>query len=352
MGFFFGIENFGSKILGGVMKAAQWVAPALHKVLLTISGPVGMIHPGIGGALSAGANLAGVVDRIKRGNSGQTSANDSLPLVDGTAQAGISNEYSRGDNRYPSKISTTLPEKDSSVGDVGAQTTYVKSDHQHPLQFSSNIPAIDAANGSYCSSTDYALSNYSHPINVETNAGNILKPDGQGDNGTSTFYIKNDHIHPLSVQVLDPLPDGEATTGLANTYVRSDHIHPINVSSTVPIKDTINGVVGTQTTFSCSDHARPLNVIATFPMAESPLDTAGIVGNSAMYARAYHAHPENYNQNQYNVPAVSKAGGGNDCIIATAFIKTDGLPTHVLMGDGHENVLSIFVLWGDSSTRL
>ncbi|KAA6363450.1 MAG: hypothetical protein EZS28_041024 [Streblomastix strix] len=69
MGFFSGIANFGSKILGGVKKAAQWIAPAMHKVLSTISGQVGMIHPGIGGALGAGANLAGAVDRLvnKRG---------------------------------------------------------------------------------------------------------------------------------------------------------------------------------------------------------------------------------------------------------------------------------------------
>ncbi|KAA6403525.1 MAG: hypothetical protein EZS28_000953 [Streblomastix strix] len=64
MGFFSGIANFGSILLGGVKKAAQWVAPALHKVLSTISGPVGMIHPGIGGALGTGANLAGAVDRL------------------------------------------------------------------------------------------------------------------------------------------------------------------------------------------------------------------------------------------------------------------------------------------------
>ncbi|KAA6335365.1 MAG: hypothetical protein EZS28_052975, partial [Streblomastix strix] len=56
--------NFGSKILGDVKKAAQWVAPALQKVLTTISGPVGMIHPVIGGALGAGANLAGAVDPL------------------------------------------------------------------------------------------------------------------------------------------------------------------------------------------------------------------------------------------------------------------------------------------------
>ncbi|KAA6403873.1 MAG: hypothetical protein EZS28_000597 [Streblomastix strix] len=64
MGFFSGITNFGSKILGGVKIAAQWVASVLQKVLSTISGPVGMIHPAIGGALGDGANLAGVVDRL------------------------------------------------------------------------------------------------------------------------------------------------------------------------------------------------------------------------------------------------------------------------------------------------
>ncbi|KAA6396011.1 MAG: hypothetical protein EZS28_008462 [Streblomastix strix] len=63
MGFFYGIANFESKILGDVKKAAQWVAPALHKVLSTISGPVGMIHPRIGGALGAETILAGAVDR-------------------------------------------------------------------------------------------------------------------------------------------------------------------------------------------------------------------------------------------------------------------------------------------------
>ncbi|KAA6380850.1 MAG: hypothetical protein EZS28_023625 [Streblomastix strix] len=64
MGFLSKIANFGSKILGGVKHAAQWVAPALHKVLQTVAGPVGMIHPAIGGALGAGANLAGAVDRL------------------------------------------------------------------------------------------------------------------------------------------------------------------------------------------------------------------------------------------------------------------------------------------------
>ncbi|KAA6396310.1 MAG: hypothetical protein EZS28_008166 [Streblomastix strix] len=471
MGFFFGIANFGSKIIGGVKKAAQCVVPALCKVLSTISGPVEMIHPAIGGALGAGANLAGAVDRLKRGNSGQSllsndeyqlfidnegaliytannlivdgmatdfalkidplglltiknlkvinfdfvnqivqldnemnqfqasvgsfegnisdiqqdvvviqqelvrqqhfrgyyltiyktynlpnaadgdyaysaedlqeyiydssshhlikwiqsehtvpdqlaPASDSLPLVDGIAAAGISNEYSRGDHRHPDNVSTTIPEKDSSTGNVGTKTTYARSDHQHPLQFSSNNPVTDSASGSYGSTTDYALSNHSHPINVETNARNIPKPDGQGDNYTSTFYARNDHIHPLSVSVLDPLPDGEATAGVANTYARSDHVHPINVSSDVPIKDTSNRVVGINTTFSRSDHAHPLNVTIAIPIKCS--STVVIAGIQNTYARIDHQHPLQISTTSIPVADAGSGLVGNSICYASA----------------------------------
>ncbi|KAA6390199.1 MAG: hypothetical protein EZS28_014272 [Streblomastix strix] len=67
MGFFSGMANLGSKILCGVKKAAQWVASALYKVLSTISGPVAMIHPAVGGALSARANEAGTIDNHVNG---------------------------------------------------------------------------------------------------------------------------------------------------------------------------------------------------------------------------------------------------------------------------------------------
>ncbi|KAA6371141.1 MAG: hypothetical protein EZS28_033331 [Streblomastix strix] len=241
---------------------------------------------------------------------------DSLPLVDGTATAGISNEYSRGDHKHPINVSTTLPEKDSSTGNVGTQTTLARSDHQHPLQFSSNIPVTDSTTGSYGSSTDYALSNHSHPINVETNAGNIPKPDGQGDNGTSTHYARNDHIHPLSVSVLDPLPDGEATAGVANTYARSDHIHPINVSSDVPIKDTVNEAVGINTTFSRSDHSHPLNVTTAIPVKSS--STVGIAGTQVTYARIDHQHPLQISTAAIPVANTGSGLVGNSIYYATA----------------------------------
>ncbi|KAA6371113.1 MAG: hypothetical protein EZS28_033360 [Streblomastix strix] len=57
MRFWSGFKNFGSKILHGVISAAKWVAPVLHKIIGAVSGPLGAINPaadmiarGVGGA--------------------------------------------------------------------------------------------------------------------------------------------------------------------------------------------------------------------------------------------------------------------------------------------------------------
>ncbi|KAA6379471.1 MAG: hypothetical protein EZS28_025004 [Streblomastix strix] len=62
MGFFQGLKNFGSKILNGIKKTAGWVAPTLSKVMGALSGPVSMLHPGIGGIIGTVGNVAGKVD--------------------------------------------------------------------------------------------------------------------------------------------------------------------------------------------------------------------------------------------------------------------------------------------------
>ncbi|KAA6309913.1 MAG: hypothetical protein EZS28_056413, partial [Streblomastix strix] len=54
MGFWSGLKNFGSKILGGITKAAGWVAPTMNKLLGTLAGPVSMINPAIGTAMGVG----------------------------------------------------------------------------------------------------------------------------------------------------------------------------------------------------------------------------------------------------------------------------------------------------------
>ncbi|KAA6386187.1 MAG: hypothetical protein EZS28_018285 [Streblomastix strix] len=51
MGFFSGLKNFGSKILNGIKKTADWVAPTLSKVMGALAGPVSTLHLGIRGII-------------------------------------------------------------------------------------------------------------------------------------------------------------------------------------------------------------------------------------------------------------------------------------------------------------
>ncbi|KAA6380989.1 MAG: hypothetical protein EZS28_023484 [Streblomastix strix] len=59
MVFFSGLKNFGSKILGGIKKVSVWLAPTLHKVMGTLSGPVSMLHPGVGAVMNTVGNISG-----------------------------------------------------------------------------------------------------------------------------------------------------------------------------------------------------------------------------------------------------------------------------------------------------
>ncbi|KAA6357075.1 MAG: hypothetical protein EZS28_047399 [Streblomastix strix] len=63
MGFFSGQKNFGSKILGGIKKVANWIAPTVDKKMGGLSRPVSMLHPGAGQIMGTVGNTAGAVDR-------------------------------------------------------------------------------------------------------------------------------------------------------------------------------------------------------------------------------------------------------------------------------------------------
>ncbi|KAA6356757.1 MAG: hypothetical protein EZS28_047716, partial [Streblomastix strix] len=126
-----------------------------------------------------------------------TPASDATPLSDGTATAGISTEYSRGDHVHPLNITTTtIPISDSASGSVGTANYYARSDHSHPINITTTIPPQDSASGSVGTTNYYARNDHSHPINVETNASNIPIVNGVGANGSSAFYARHDHVHP------------------------------------------------------------------------------------------------------------------------------------------------------------
>ncbi|KAA6387679.1 MAG: hypothetical protein EZS28_016795 [Streblomastix strix] len=298
MGFFSGIANFGSKILGGVKKAALWVAPALQKVLSTISGPIGMIHHAIGGALGAGANLA-----VR-----QLITNDIAYYI----------QYQKRSN--------------SSGGMMSNDEYQLFIDNNNALVYAANNQIIDGM------ASDYALKIEPNGLLTIKN----LKPDSAGgdfafsaESGTvwmydSAWYNRGDIVPDQVTPASDatPLSDGTATAGISTEYSRGDHVHPLNITSTIPISDSASGSVGTTNYYARNDHSHPINVetnASNIPIVNG----VGANGTSAFHARHDHIHPQ---QLTYV---------GN--VTATKFIKTGGTVNDMLLANGDTKAISYIV---------
>ncbi|KAA6366929.1 MAG: hypothetical protein EZS28_037544, partial [Streblomastix strix] len=380
MGFFSKIANFGSKILGGVKHAAQWIAPALHKVLTTVSGPAGMIHPGIGAASGAayyiqyskrGGNAGGGMLQnedyqlfIDNDNALVYAANNQI--IDGQASDFALKIAADGlltvknlkvlNFDFVAQINQLINEVNqlqSTVGSIDADIVGVKNDiitiqqeltrQQHFRGY--YLLNTDIQNLSNSADGDFAFSAESGTVwmydtepqaesSTWYNSGDIV-PDqvtpasdavplvdsGAGVAGISTEYARGDHQHPLQISSVLPSADiatGEA--GTAATYARSDHTHHINLSNDVPLKDTGTGTAGTSNIYASATHQHPLNVdptVANVPLVNA---TSAANGTSDFYSRNDHVHPQ---QLTYD---------GN--ITATKFIKTGGLATEILCANG------------------
>ncbi|KAA6398598.1 MAG: hypothetical protein EZS28_005875 [Streblomastix strix] len=144
-----------------------------------------------------------------------TPASDAKTLVDsGTEVTGTSTEFFRGDHSHPLQISTVLPNKDTSVGTVGQASTYAISDHQHPIWTADTNQISDKVDGSYGTVESQARNDHSHSINVQTNASIVSIVNGVGNNSTSVYYSRHEHIHPQQLTY-----DGNVT---ATKFIKSE----------------------------------------------------------------------------------------------------------------------------------
>ncbi|KAA6387058.1 MAG: hypothetical protein EZS28_017416 [Streblomastix strix] len=192
MGFFSGITNFGSKILDGVKKAAQWVAPALRKVLSTISGPVAMMHPRIRDALSAGANLAGAVDKLKRGNSsGGMTSNEEYQLFIDNNNALV---YAANNQIFD-----------------GMASDYALKIESNGWLMIKNLKVINFDFVAQINYGDFAFS---------AESGTVWMYD---QNWYSSGDIVPNYVTPASDAT--PLSDDTATAGIITEYSRGDHVN-------------------------------------------------------------------------------------------------------------------------------
>ncbi|KAA6388579.1 MAG: hypothetical protein EZS28_015893 [Streblomastix strix] len=337
MGFFSKIANFGSKILGGVKYAAQWIDPTLHKVLNTVAGPVGMIHPAIGGALGAGAILAGAVDRLysKRGGN---SAGGQLQNED--YQLFIDNDNAlvyAANNQIIDGQASDFALKIAAEGLLTVKNLKQELARQQHFRgyylLNSDITSLpDSADGDFAFSAEsgtvwmYSDEWYNSadivPDQISPASDAVpLEDSATGAAGISTEYARGDHQNPLLISSVLPSADtATGEVGTANTYARSDHIHHINLSNDVLLKDTGTGTAGTSNVYANAVHQHPLNVdptVANVPLVNA---TAAANGTSDFYCRNDHVHPQQltYDRN----------------ITATKFIKMGGLATEILCANG------------------
>ena len=226
--------------------------------------------------------------------------------VAATGAVGTSTKAAKEDHVHAGvTLADATPSAVGSAGAVGTSSKAAKEDHTHAgVQLAVSTPAPISGSAAIGSSPRAAKEDHAHALSItlpdpgpDTGApvqdgGTIIGPAPAGFLGTSSFYSRRDHIHPVNVNdsVLPADTASTASAGTSNRYSRADHVHVAGAAAletATPLADG-TGAVGTSTKAAHGDHVHPANVDATAP---SSLATAAAAGSSAKYSRADHAHP-------------------------------------------------------------
>ena len=205
---------------------------------------------------------------------GGASPSGTAPVMDGTAAAGVSAAYSRGDHVHPSDTS-----RYAATNPSGFQTA---------AQVSASISAAA----------------YSLPTASTTVLGGV-KVDG------STITISGSVISSTggaAPSLTVPVMDGTAAIGISTTYARGDHVHPTDASRAPLASPVFSGtpslptgaIAVTQTTGNSSTAlattafvaATVTSIAVPAPSITMPaMDGTAAIGVSTTYTRADHVHP-------------------------------------------------------------
>lgn len=236
--------------------------------------------------------------------------NSNLPLVDSEfGVKGVASLYARSDHQHRLNVGSTAPGGPVSGGAAGSSSVYARADHKHPPQYVPlpflEIPAnygptpySDIINGAWGTSSTGARYDHRHNLNVD--AG---KPEDVGttaSTGTANTYARRDHVHKgNSGAVGDATPKVDITNGEVGTETaasREDHQHPLNVELTSSNKPLANGTAahGTAATYVRSDHVHPAIALPVMPSAPSPLINIGNSGTSGAKSTTWTAGGSSY----------------------------------------------------------
>lgn len=205
------------------------------------------------------------------------------------------------------QLSSTTPAAVAASGAVGTGTTAARADHVHAgLQLGTSTPAAVAASGSAGSATTAAKSDHVH-AGLQLTGSTPAAIDGTAAVGSATSAAKADHKHAFSIAIPDPGPGTGAPTqdggtdvmpapagslGSSAYYSRRDHVHPINVDDAVlPADPSSSASAGTSNRYARRDHVHK-DMSSAILASEAPasVGTSNSVGDSTKAARANHVH--------------------------------------------------------------
>lgn len=176
------------------------------------------------------------LEDIVAGITGSADPSDTPPVMDGTASAGSSANYSRGDHVHPTDTSR------ASQADMTALQGQVYNNYQEltgeintvdaKIAFSSAAPLMDSSSPSSGSSPYQARADHVHPTDTSRASAvdvALLTARMDGFSGSAT---------PSNTA---PAMNGTAAAGVSNSYSRGDHVHPSDTTKLDIAGGTING---------------------------------------------------------------------------------------------------------------
>ena len=217
---------------------------------------------------------------------GSATPSDEPPMANGTAYAGSSINYSRGDHVHPT---------DTSRASASALTTETIDRQDADLLLSGRIdtlsdrvvpsdayPLMDGAAESG-SNLEYSRRDHRHPTDTSRAAASDLTQEitARG-NADITLQTNIDAVDAkIKFSAAAPLMDSSsASPGFSDYQARADHVHPIDTSRAS--QDDFNTLKARVDAFEGSSN----------PSDATPLmDGVGAAGTGGNYSRGDHVHP-------------------------------------------------------------
>lgn len=217
---------------------------------------------------------------------GAATPSDELPLANGTANAGSSINYSRGDHVHPT---------DTSRASASALTTETTDRQDADLALSGRIdslsarvvpsdayPLMDGAAESG-SNVEYSRRDHRHPTDTSRAAASDLTQEiNDRGNADTTLQTNIDAVDAkIKFSSSAPLMDSSsASPGFSDYQARADHVHPTDTSRASQSDfDTLKARVDAFEGSSNPSDATPL------------MDGIGDAGSGGNYSRGDHVHP-------------------------------------------------------------